>query len=87
MPELIKSSKVKTITRVNDFMIKFANVNGSGSASANKLFAKSVFRMGIPVSRTIFFRRIFKVCPPGMKSALATPVTWDVVKALTLWWP
>ena len=51
MPELIKSSKVKTITRVNDFIIKFANVNGSGSASANKLFAKSVFRMGIPVSQ------------------------------------
>ena len=55
MPELIKSSKVKTITRVNDFMIKFANVNGSGSASANKLFAKSVFRMGIPVSPNNIF--------------------------------
>ena len=34
----------------NDFVIKFANVNGSGSASANQLFAKAVFRMGIPVS-------------------------------------
>ena len=55
MPELIKSSKVKTITRVNDFIIKFANVNGSGSASANKLFAKSVFRMGIPVSPNNIF--------------------------------
>ena len=55
MPELIKSSKVKTITRVNDFIIKFANVNGAGSASANKLFVKSVFRMGIPVSPNNIF--------------------------------
>jgi 2-oxoglutarate ferredoxin oxidoreductase subunit alpha len=43
------------ITAVNDFVIKFANVNGSGSASANTLFAKSIIRMGIPVSpRNIF---------------------------------
>ncbi len=35
---------------VNDFVIRFANVNGTGSASANTLFAKSVFRMGIPVT-------------------------------------
>ena len=37
------------------FVIKFANVNGSGSASANELFAKSILRMGVPVSpRNIF---------------------------------
>src|SRR6185295_1108054 len=43
------------ITAVNDFVVKFANVNGSGSASANALFAKSVLRMGIPASsRNIF---------------------------------
>lgn len=35
---------------VNDFVIKFANVNGSGSASANALFAKAIFRMGVPVA-------------------------------------
>lgn len=34
----------------NDFVIRFANVNGSGSASANNLFAKAVFRLGVPVS-------------------------------------
>lgn len=34
----------------NDFVIRFANVNGSGSASANNLFAKAIFRMGVPVS-------------------------------------
>ncbi|WP_136805906.1 2-oxoacid:acceptor oxidoreductase subunit alpha [Desulfosediminicola flagellatus] len=38
------------IERVNDFVIRFANVNGSGSASANNLFARAIFRMGIPVS-------------------------------------
>jgi len=45
----------KRIEAVNDFVVKFANVNGSGSASANELFAKSFLRMGIPVSpRNIF---------------------------------
>ncbi len=40
---------------VNDFVVKFANVNGSGSASANGLFAKAILRMGVPVSaRNIF---------------------------------
>ena len=43
------------IEATNDFVIKFANVNGSGSASANELFARSLLRMGIPVSpRNIF---------------------------------
>jgi len=46
---------MKRIEAVNDFVIKFANVNGSGSASANELFAKSFLRMGVPVSpRNIF---------------------------------
>lgn len=39
-----------SIEAVNDFVIRFANVNGTGSASANHLFAKAIFRMGIPVS-------------------------------------
>ena len=39
----------------NDFVIKFANINGSGSASANGMFGKALFRMGIPVAtRNIF---------------------------------
>ena len=41
--------------RINDMVIRFANVNGTGSASANDLFAKSVFRMGIPVSAKNIF--------------------------------
>jgi 2-oxoglutarate ferredoxin oxidoreductase subunit alpha len=45
----------KAIEAVNDFVVKFANINGSGSASANTLFAKSIMRMGVPVSpRNIF---------------------------------
>jgi len=48
-------SAIPPIQRVNDFVVKFANVNGSGSASANLLFAKSVLRMGVPVApRNIF---------------------------------
>ena len=41
--------------RINDFVVKFANVNGSGSASANRLFVRSILRMGVPIaSRNIF---------------------------------
>ncbi len=48
MPEPLKS-------RVNDFVVMFANVNGSGSASANGLFARSILRTGVPVAaRNIF---------------------------------
>ncbi len=47
MPQPLKAT--------NDFVVKFANVNGSGSASANELFAKCILRMGVPVaSRNIF---------------------------------
>lgn len=38
------------LSALNDFVVRFANVNGTGSASANLMFAKSIFRMGIPVS-------------------------------------
>ncbi|MBV6443051.1 MAG: 2-oxoacid:acceptor oxidoreductase subunit alpha [Haliscomenobacteraceae bacterium CHB4] len=38
------------LTAINDFVVRFANVNGTGSASANDMFAKAIFRMGIPVS-------------------------------------
>ena len=43
------------IQACNDFVIKFANINGSGSASANELFARAIMRMGVPVApRNIF---------------------------------
>jgi 2-oxoglutarate ferredoxin oxidoreductase subunit alpha len=46
---------MQPITSINDFVIKFANVNGSGSASANTLFGKAIMRMGVSVApRNIF---------------------------------
>ncbi|MCZ2441226.1 MAG: 2-oxoacid:acceptor oxidoreductase subunit alpha [Burkholderiales bacterium] len=46
---------INRIEAVNDFVVKFANINGSGSASANELFAKAILRTGVPVSpRNIF---------------------------------
>lgn len=41
--------------KVNDFVIRFANTNGTGSASANNMFAKAILRMGIPVSAKNIF--------------------------------
>jgi 2-oxoglutarate/2-oxoacid ferredoxin oxidoreductase subunit alpha len=38
------------LSGVNNFVVRFANVNGTGSASANHLFTKAIFRMGIPVT-------------------------------------
>jgi len=47
MPNAIKAT--------NDFVVKFANVNGSGSASANELFARCILRAGVPIAtRNIF---------------------------------
>jgi 2-oxoglutarate/2-oxoacid ferredoxin oxidoreductase subunit alpha len=43
------------VSRVNDVVIKIATVNGTGSASANGLLMKSVFRMGIPVVGKNYF--------------------------------
>ena len=46
---------MRSLESTNDFVVKFANVNGSGSASANSMFAKSILRMGVPVAaRNIF---------------------------------
>ncbi|MGY4464333.1 Pyruvate/2-oxoacid:ferredoxin oxidoreductase gamma subunit [Bradyrhizobium sp. LB9.1b] len=48
-------SDKKPISSVNDFVVRFANVNGSGSASANEMFARAILRHGVPVSpRNIF---------------------------------
>ena len=50
MPGLTSSAN-----RVNDFVVKFANVNGTGSASANSLIMKAIFRMGVPVTGKNYF--------------------------------
>ena len=60
---------------VNDFVIKFANVNGSGSASANTLFAKSILRMGVPVSPR-------NICPSNIQGL----PTWYEVRVSERGW-
>ena len=40
---------------INDVVIKIATVNGTGSASANGLLMKAIFRMGIPVVGKNYF--------------------------------
>lgn len=40
---------------VNDVVIKIGTVNGTGSASANGLLMKSIFRMGVPVVGKNYF--------------------------------
>ncbi len=46
---------MKKLNKLNEFVIRFANTNGTGSASANHLFAKSIFRMGIPIAAKNIF--------------------------------
>jgi 2-oxoglutarate ferredoxin oxidoreductase subunit alpha len=40
----------ETKGRINDFVLKIGTVNGTGSASANGLLMKALFRMGVPVT-------------------------------------
>jgi len=42
-------------TKINEFVVRFANTNGTGSASANNMFAKAILRMGIPVAAKNIF--------------------------------
>ena len=67
-----------SLVSVNDFVVRFANINGSGSASANAMFAKGVMRMGVPVAtRNIFPSNIqglptwfeVRVCEAGWQGA------------------
>ena len=58
---------MKRIEAINDFVIKFANVNGSGSASANELFAKAILRMGVSVSPRNIFPSNILACRPGTR--------------------
>ena len=62
-----------SLNLTNDFVVKFANVNGSGSASANSMFAKSVLRMGVPVAA----RNIFPSNIQGLPTWYEVRVTGD----------
>ena len=61
------------IESVNDFVVRFANVNGSGSASANLMFARAVMRMGVPVAT----RNIFPSNIQGLPTWFEVRVTAD----------
>src|ERR1700761_4006752 len=67
------SRTVMPIDAVNDFVIRFANVNGSGSASANLLFARSILRMGVPIAP----RNIFPSNIQGLPTWYEVRVTGD----------
>ena len=71
--------------RVNDFTLKFANVNGSGSASANSLVMKAIFRMGVPVVGKNFFPRTSRACRPGTRSASLATAGAPARAASTSW--
>jgi len=55
MSQSTVSAKISSISALNDFVVRFANTNGTGSASANNMFAKAILRMGIPVSAKNIF--------------------------------
>lgn len=48
-------NKKTSKSMLNDMVVRFANVNGTGSASANEMFARALFKMGIPVSAKNIF--------------------------------
>ena len=63
------------VKSVNDFVVKFANVNGSGSASANEMFARSILRMGVPVTSR-------NICPSNIQGL----PTWYEVRVSGKGW-
>ncbi len=64
---------MRSLESTNDFVVKFANVNGSGSASANSMFAKSILRMGVPVAA----RNIFPSNIQGLPTWYEVRITGD----------
>jgi ferredoxin len=63
------------IEAVNDFVVKFANVNGSGSASANELFARAILRMGVPVAPRNIFPSNIQGLPTWYEVRVTEPAT------------
>ena len=75
----------KQIAAVNDFVVKFANVNGSGSASANELFARAILRMGVPVSPRNIFPANIQGLPTWYEVRVSEPTTAAGAAASTSW--
>src|SRR5690242_14387481 len=66
-------SPAKTAPRINVFVVKFANVNGSGSASENGLFARAILRMGVPVAARNIFPSNFQGLPTWYEVRIVEP--------------
>ena len=73
------------LASINEFVIKFANVNGSGSASANQMFAKGIFRSGIPVSPKNIFPSNIQGLPTWFEKEQVKKDIWDV-KLVSISW-
>ena len=74
------------ITSTNDFVVKFANVNGSGSASANELFARCILRMGVPVASRNIFPSNIQGLPTWYEVRVSAAAGSDGAAASTSWW-
>jgi 2-oxoglutarate ferredoxin oxidoreductase subunit alpha len=76
------------LRRINDFAIKLANVNGSGSASANGLIMQAIFRMGVPVSGKNLFPSNIQGLPTWYEIRVnkdgytARSLTYDLIVAM-----
>ena len=68
---------------INDFVVKIATVNGTGSASANGLLMKALFRMGVPVTGRTCSRPTSRACRPGTRCAPTTTATCRAPAAST----
>jgi len=76
----------QTRSKVNDFALKLANVNGTGSSSANNLLMRAIFRMGVPVSGKNLFPSNIQGLPPGTRSASTRTDTSPGRASTTSWW-
>ncbi len=72
-------AEAKVTSRVNDFVFKIGSVNGTGSASANTLLMKTVFRMGVPVVG----KNLFPSNIQGLPTWYEIRVTKDAYQART----
>ncbi|WP_394391913.1 2-oxoacid:acceptor oxidoreductase family protein [Shewanella woodyi] len=71
---------------INEFVVRFANTNGTGSASANNMFAKAIMRMGLPVSAKNIFPSNIQGMPTWFEVRISEKGFWDVVMAHLNWW-
>ncbi len=74
------------IVRINDFALKLANVNGTGSASANGLLMQAIFRMGIPVSGKNLFPSNIQGLPTWYEVRVNKTATPPAPWTTTWWW-